>query len=869
MKKEFWIMFVPLILFFSLGFYFYNNSEIQMSKNEILIDMSSGLDHIDQIISIEFGSISSDLHYLSTQNELFTILDNNTTTKNLGSDYLAFSYSKEIYDQVRYIDSDGMERVRVNYNVGDPVIVLESQLQNKLDRYYFEDTYKLSESEVFVSPFDLNIEGGVIESPRKPMIRFGTPVYDSMGQKRGIVLLNYLGNNLFDTIDSQVEDIGNTVLLNSEGYWLMGENVEDEWGFMYPDTVNRTFKNTFPDEWGLIQENAAGHFIESGYLYSFTTVYPLLEGQISSSGSSDAFMSSISEVEFEQYNWKIVSYVSVNDFNNMIGVNTTLIYGFYFVCFVIIFVFSWMYANNIEQRRKLVEERQNKIEALHNSALLLNQDQTPSELFSSTITIIEEILGAHWVDLAEPTKEGILVTVSSKNTEKESLIQYDQSSIIVRAFNERKTVFVKDITKDPDYISIVNAVPHRSELVVPVFLGDEIRALINVESVAPTELDELDIQLVEIIALHLTSELERIQRTEEQIRSERILQQSLLAAGAGTFYSDMLKGEIWFSESTEALMGFDPDTFTGTREEYSSLIHPDDQERYFKELEGYIENKYFETQEYRIITKKGETKWIEATGEYLVDESGTERLTGIIKDVTERALTRAELERSNTELESYTYVVSHDLKAPLRSIRTFSDFLLDDNVDQLDDEGKMYLTRIINSASHMDALIGDLLTLSRVGRIHLDVDQVDLNEVLDGVKEDLSATIRERNATINVAELPTIEGQRTWLAQLFTNFITNGMKFNESSNPTIDIGVEETLEEYKFSIIDNGIGIVPENYEKVFGLFERLHSTEEYEGTGAGMAICMKIVEDWGGTLWVESELGQGSSFYFTFPKSL
>jgi signal transduction histidine kinase len=748
MRRQFLIVFVPLLLFFTLGFYYYNNSEIEMNKNELILELASDLNHVDNIITNEFEAVSSDLHYLSTQNELINVLDDGIAPDDLALEYLAFSNSKELYDQVRYLDSTGMEMVRVNYDNGAPIIVPESNLQNKSKRYYFEDAYKLSRSEVFVSPFDLNIEGGEIEKPLKPMIRFGTPVYDSNGEKRGIVLLNYLGNNLFETIETQVDDIGNTVLLNSDGYWIMGEAPEREWGFMYPEAEDKTFINEFPDEWARIQEIDEGYFIESGYLYSFSTVYPLLESQISSSGSSGAFTPSISEIEYSEYNWKIVSYVAVPEFNSMLGVNITLIYGFYLGGIIVIVSFSWLYSQSLEQRRKLREEREAKMEALHSSATLLNREQSPEDLFISTIKIIEDVVGTHWVDMAEPREEAMVVTLSSKKTENQIIIQYDQPSIILRAYNERKAILVKDITKDPDYIFLSNEeVAHRSEIVVPVFVGDEIRALINVESEVPTELNESDKKLIEIIALHVSSSLERIERNAEM----------------------------------------------------SSLNN--------------------------------------------------------------------ELERSNKELESYTYVVSHDLKAPLRSIRTFSEFLLEDNAEQLDDDGKMYLTRMTNAAAHMDTLISDLLMMSRVGRMYLETEQVDLNEVLDGIKNDLYATIEERGATVNVSKLPTIEGQKTWIKQLFTNFISNGLKFNESGNPLIEINVEETPEEYTFRVTDNGIGIAPENHDKIFKLFERLHTNEEYEGTGAGLTICMKIVNDWGGRLWVESEAGKGSSFHFTLPK--
>ena len=226
-----------------------------------------------------------------------------------------------------------------------------------------------------------------------------------------------------------------------------------------------------------------------------------------------------------------------------------------------------------------------------------------------------------------------------------------------------------------------------------------------------------------------------------------------------------------------------------------------------------------------------------------------------------------ELERSNQDLESYTYVVSHDLKAPLRTIKSFGEFIMEDSIEQLSIDSKEYLNRIMNAAMHMDDLITDLLMLSRIGRIDQDVDRVDLNEVVVDIEKDIYGLLMEKGAVIIKDVLPEVEGQKTWLKQLFMNLITNGLKFNESLQPKVWIHVEDRENEYLFSVSDNGIGIDSVYFDKVFLLFERLHSKERYEGTGAGLSICKKIVEGFGGRIWVESELGVGSTFIFTIPR--
>ena len=221
----------------------------------------------------------------------------------------------------------------------------------------------------------------------------------------------------------------------------------------------------------------------------------------------------------------------------------------------------------------------------------------------------------------------------------------------------------------------------------------------------------------------------------------------------------------------------------------------------------------------------------------------------------------------NRELDEYTHIVSHDLKAPLRNIQAFSEFLSKDASSKLNEKEKDYLYRIIGSSKRMEELINDLLMLSRVNRKFLEIELIDLNEMMKGIETDLEALIAEKEGKVLYDDLPNIEGHRVWLQQLFTNLISNGLKFNESSTPEIRIGSEEHYNYYLFNVKDNGIGIEEKDYEKVFKLFRRLHTTEEYPGTGAGLTICKKIVESYGGKIWLESRLGVGTTFYFTIPK--
>jgi len=225
-----------------------------------------------------------------------------------------------------------------------------------------------------------------------------------------------------------------------------------------------------------------------------------------------------------------------------------------------------------------------------------------------------------------------------------------------------------------------------------------------------------------------------------------------------------------------------------------------------------------------------------------------------------------ELERANRELDDFTSTISHDLKAPLYSIHAFIMLLMEDYANSLDEAGRGYLNKVKEAVERMNVLIEDLLTLSRVGRKFTEVETVDLNELLKEIKTDLSAQIRERGGEVIAGKLPSISTQRVWVKQLFTNLVGNGLKFNKSAKPTVKVGCEEREKDYLFTVKDNGIGIEDKHLDSIFNLFERLHSSSEYEGTGAGLAICKKIAEELAGGLWVESKPGEGSTFFFNIP---
>ena len=226
----------------------------------------------------------------------------------------------------------------------------------------------------------------------------------------------------------------------------------------------------------------------------------------------------------------------------------------------------------------------------------------------------------------------------------------------------------------------------------------------------------------------------------------------------------------------------------------------------------------------------------------------------------------AELERSNAELEQFAQVIAHDLQEPLRTMKGFADLIEKDAGDALDEHTVALLDRIVQGANRMQELVADLLDYARAGTQQIPSDVVSCEEVLASALADLGAAISERDVVVSHDELPLVRGDRVTLTEVFENLIGNAMKFHGRELPVIHVGAERRGPDWCLWVRDNGIGIGSRFAERIFEPFRRLHTRDEYSGTGIGLAICRKIVERHGGRIWMESEPDKGSTFFFTLP---
>lgn len=335
----------------------------------------------------------------------------------------------------------------------------------------------------------------------------------------------------------------------------------------------------------------------------------------------------------------------------------------------------------------------------------------------------------------------------------------------------------------------------------------------------------------------------------------------------------------------QIFFGYDPKEASKDRDFWNKHVHPDDLRALLEERAAVMADPaqlYWED-EYRFMKSDGKYAYVFDRGYIIRDENGKAiRLLGATRDITERKESEAlllelntrlkqradELAASNVELERFAYIASHDMQEPLRMITSFLQLFKKKYEDQIDETAEQYIHFAMDGADRMKKLIMDLLEYSRVGSNKDNFAEVDTNVLLKEVVNVFLTRIDEIKATVVVGDLPAVTANRTQMFQLFQNLVGNALKYHSGESPLIEVSGKEESTHYVFSVKDNGIGIKPIFFEKIFILFQRLHHKNEYSGTGIGLSVCKKIVERHGGKIWVESEPGKGSCFYFTISKS-
>ncbi|WP_435579712.1 PAS domain-containing sensor histidine kinase [Gilvibacter sp.] len=347
---------------------------------------------------------------------------------------------------------------------------------------------------------------------------------------------------------------------------------------------------------------------------------------------------------------------------------------------------------------------------------------------------------------------------------------------------------------------------------------------------------------------------------DQNMAFEQVLESTL----AGYWDWDMTTNVQYMSPTFKKMFGYEDHEVPNCPDWCKGNLHPDDLPGVLNIFKAHVESKGvvpFDN-EVRHFHKNGDIVWVWCKGRVIEwDEEGNPlRMVGSHVDITNLKT----LANSNKQLERFAYVASHDLQEPLRTVIDFVNLFKEDYGAQLDQQATTYLNFIETASIRMGVLIKGILAYSRVNENSLK-ELVNFKDLIDDVLSDLKLKIDQTQAKIDVSKMPQFKGHPAELHSLFLNLIGNAIKFTDKrAQPEIKITAHKKADYYQFAISDNGIGIDQKNFDKIFEIFKRLHCEEDYDGTGIGLAHCKKIVEMHGGKLWVESQLGKGSTFFFT-----
>jgi PAS domain S-box-containing protein len=844
MLRRFFLILIPLAGVAALMLLLLYRIQVAATNEVISASERQGAELASQAVAARLSSVRADLLYLANQPVLrdWVGADSPATRRRLQQNFLAFATQKRTYDQVRLISPRGREVVRVNWNRGHPSIVPPDHLQTKAGRYYVHDTLRLPHGGVYMSPFDLNVEHGKIETPIKPMIRVGTPVVTRAGRVRGALVLNYLGRSLLDRIRAlSRQTYGEVWLLNSRGYWLLGSSPRQEWGFMDPKRATFDLGHSNPRAWEAIQKQGAkGQFIVNGEMFTFRKLSPgamLADGAVYSGGRLVA-----------PAEWVMVAHVPAAVLGaaaSRLGRDLGTIYAVLVALFAAVAAMISYLGVHRQEARQAMARAQARYEELVNNLNVGVYRNTPEDRFVQVNPAMIQIFGA---------------------ASGEQLMGVKVSELYCRA--EDRQAFVAKLSRDGSV--------EDEEIQVKRLDGKAFWASVTaVKRTGPDGSTYFDGVLTDITA-RKEAEL-ALRQSEERMRLllESAPDSVVIVDKDGRIVLANAQTAEQFGYSRAELIGREVEILVPERYRNAHRLH----------REGYTKRAQARPTGMRsalVGLRKDGTEFPAEVNLNPMEVGDQRYVIAIVRDVTASKeaenqirdlnddLTRrnSELRSLNADLEAFSYSVSHDLRAPLRSIDGFSRILEEEYAARIDDEGRGYLKRVRRAAQRMSDLIDDLINLARVTRAELTPSAVDLSALAREIGAALQLQEPERTVRFDVAPGLVARADPRLLRVALENLLGNAWKFTaRRRDAQVEVGRDGTNGETAFFVRDNGVGFDPAYAGKLFGAFQRLHDAGEFPGTGIGLATVQRVVSKHGGKVWANGAIDGGAAFYFTLAR--
>jgi PAS domain S-box-containing protein len=818
----------------------------------------------EQVLSRDFKETADDLRVLADGDGLRSFLSSGQPADLERATKRAVFFSRQApeYDEVRYIDEHGNEILRIDQG---GVIAAAGQLQNKANRPFFQQANILNPGEIYVSQFDLNFEAGRVEIPYRPTVRIATPIFDQAGRRRGIYIINYRGADLINGLQRLVpaQFKKRFRMLNSQGFWIQSADPKDEWGFVLPERADKTLSRTDPTLWSRILREPEGQVRHAGGLFTWHRFSPrdATGGASTQVVTADDFLVLASEITGPEWRSLLGPLRQTFVIIGCVLLVLTLIGGRFFL----------LNQHSVMELRKSKQMFERLFENAPDATILVDND---GKIVRANAQV-ESVFRCSRVDVSGKSVEQ-LMPERFRARHGQDLARYFANphlramgvGLELFALRGDGTEFPVDIMLSPieteqgrQSLAVIRDITDRKRIEQ---MHLQFRALF--ESVPGSYLVmKPDLTIAAVSDAYLKDTM----TTREAILGRGLFDvfpdnpNDATANGVSNLRASLNRVLKQKTTDTMAIQKYD-------------VRRPDGmfEERYWSPVNSpvigadggieYIVHRVEDVTDF--VKQKQKPPTTEAAGE--LQERMEKMEAEIFRSSQEVQAANQQLREANQELEAFSYSVSHDLRAPLRHIDGFVNRLNKNEALAADEKNRRYLDIISQSARHMGNLIDDLLVFSRMGRAEMQQAKLNLEHLVKDVIAEMSPELEQRKVVFKIDPLPEVCGDPPMLRQVLINLIGNAVKYTRTREQAeIEIRAAETPEEFVVSVRDNGVGFDMEYAQKLFGVFQRLHRSDEFEGTGIGLANVRRIIHRHGGRTWAESKVNEGATFYFTLPK--
>jgi len=897
MIKRFLLYFISISALPGLVFWLFYQSDIKSHEHLFEHQETTHVDLQSKTITSYLQKIESDLTMISSLLEFRQLAESHKdySSKELEDDFLSISLRKGIYDQIRFIGKTGQEILRINYNKGKPIVVPKDQLQNKIGRYYFKKTMNLNKEKVYVSPLDLNFEKGEVEKPFKPVIRFGSPIFNSQNEKKGVLILNFFAQFMIDSFKNNEQDsVGQTHLLNSDGYWLSSPNPEDEWGFMLEERKNKAFSDNFPVEWTTILKEETGQFSSRKGLFTFKTLYPIMETVKLKRALDNTQRVSVSGEK--TFFWKIVSFVPQETLYQVLKEESKNLQNTFLMLYAflgsLIGAGAFLFLKASEQKRKaeeLLHQKAKFIQLVQEITITGNEAPTAEEAIQVCIDKVCKYMNWPVGHVYITDSTGTLI--SSKKWHIENAEQFNAFRKITedttfdkgvglpgQVMATGKPAWITDVTHDQNFPRAILArdIGVKAAFALPVLEGEKVVAVLEFFAGEALEPDDPTLEALSNLAVQIGRVTER-KRSENELHR---LQKAIEQADETIMITDIDGNIQYVNPAFEKITGYKKIEVIGQN---PRILQGGKQDKQFYN-KMWATLKQGDVWSGHFINKRKDGAIFEedaTISPVFGDSDNIINYVAVKRDVSKEIMLESQL-RQSQKLEAVGTLaggIAHDFNNILTSIIGYTEL----SISSLPEDSKTsdYLSNVLNSSCRARDLIKQILTFSR--EIEKNMKPLELSsvvkEVLKLMKASLPSTIKicsnmdKRTGNV-VADL-------TQMHQLIMNLCVNAehamrekggiLEINlDSVNVDADLALVQTnLKEgpyIKLTVRDTGHGMDKKIAERIFDPF--FTTKKVGEGTGMGLTTVHGIVLSHGGEITINSEPGKGTTFKVYLPKA-